>query len=82
MRIEDASAKVRDKGVVDDEEDYAHPVWAGVIPVRTIVGADAPCPRQLPGIKRPEGLSIYREGRELDEALVQAQRLYEADPEQ
>ncbi|WP_246686962.1 hypothetical protein [Mesorhizobium sp. B2-4-19] len=27
MRIEEASAKVRAKGIGDDEEDYGHPVW-------------------------------------------------------
>ncbi len=79
MRIEDASAKVRAKGVADDEEDYTHPVWAGVIPVRTVIGADEPCPRLLPGMTRPEGLSAYREGVRLDDALVQTQREYERE---
>lgn len=77
MRIEDASAKVRAKGVADEEEDYDHPVWAGVIPVRTVIGADQPCPRLLPDIARPDHLSAYREGARLDEALVQMQRVYE-----
>lgn len=82
MRIEEASAKVRDKGVVDDEEDYDHPVWAGVIPIRMVVGADQPCPRQLPGIARPEGLTPYGVGRRLDEALIQTQRTYESESDQ
>lgn len=77
MRIEDAAAKVRAKGVVDDEEDYEHPVWAGVIPIRMVVGADQPCARLRPGTARPEGLSVYRDGGRLDEALLEAQRLYE-----
>jgi nitroimidazol reductase NimA-like FMN-containing flavoprotein (pyridoxamine 5'-phosphate oxidase superfamily) len=81
MRIEDASAKVRAKGVGDDEEDYDFPVWAGVIPVRTVIGPDAPCPRLQPGMARPAGLAGYRAGRGLDEALLEAQRLYEAAPE-
>lgn len=81
MRIEEASAKTRAKGVGDDEEDYGHPVWAGVIPVRTVVGAEEPCPRLLPGLARPESLSAYREGARLDEALTQTQRLYEREPE-
>lgn len=79
MRIEEASAKVRAKGVVDDEEDYGHPVWAGVIPIRTVVGADEPCPRLLPNIARPEGLAPYRTGRNLDEALIEIQRVYELE---
>ena len=31
--IEEASAKIRTGGPVDDEEDYALPVWAGVLPL-------------------------------------------------
>jgi uncharacterized protein len=77
MRIDEASAKVRAKGVADDEEDYDHPVWAGIIPVRTIIGTDEPCPRLLPGIERPASLSAYREGRRLDDALAETQRRYE-----
>jgi uncharacterized protein len=77
MRIEQASAKVRAKGVADDEEDYDHPVWAGVIPVRTIIRADEPCPRLMPGMARPDNLSTYRDGRRLDEAFTEAMRAYE-----
>jgi uncharacterized protein len=79
MRIEEASAKIRDKGVVDDEEDYALPIWAGVIPVRVVVGADQPCPRLLDGVARPAGLADYRDGRRLDEILLETQRRYERD---
>jgi len=32
LPIEEASAKIRTGGPVDDEEDYALPVWAGVVP--------------------------------------------------
>ncbi|RWP74669.1 MAG: pyridoxamine 5'-phosphate oxidase family protein [Mesorhizobium sp.] len=77
MRIEEASAKVRAKGVGDDEEDYGHPVWAGVIPVRMVVGAAEPCPRLLPGVERPQNLARYAEGARLDDALTQAQLAYE-----
>jgi nitroimidazol reductase NimA-like FMN-containing flavoprotein (pyridoxamine 5'-phosphate oxidase superfamily) len=79
MRIEEASAKVRAKGVGDDEEDYGHPVWAGVIPVRMVIGAAEPCPRLLPGIERPQNLSGYAEGERLDRALMQAQLVYEGE---
>jgi uncharacterized protein len=79
MRIEEAAAKVRAKGVADDEEDYDHPVWAGVIPVRTVIGADQPCPRLQPGIARPEGLSSYREGARLDDVLIRMQQHYEGE---
>lgn len=77
MRIEEASAKVRAAGVGDDEEDYEHPVWAGVIPVKTVIGAAEPCPRLLPGMHKGAGLAGYSTGRSLDEALLEAQHLYE-----
>ena len=38
IALDEASAKVRDWGVKDDEEDLAWPVWAGVIPLRTVAG--------------------------------------------
>jgi uncharacterized protein len=77
MRIEEASAKVRAKNVVDDEEDYGTPIWAGVIPVAQIIGAEDPCPRLMPGVKRPDNLAAYRQGRRLDETFVETQRAYE-----
>ena len=36
--LAEASAKVRDCGVKDDEEDLGWPVWAGVIPLHTQFG--------------------------------------------
>jgi len=36
--LAEASAKVRDSGVKDDDEDMDWPVWAGVIPLNTVVG--------------------------------------------
>lgn len=77
MRIEEASAKARAKGVADDEEDYGHPVWAGVIPIRTVIGPDQPCPRLHSGIARPEGLAAYSDGARLDQALIRTQHAYE-----
>jgi hypothetical protein len=38
IALDEASAKVRDWGVKDDEEDLDWPVWAGVIPLNTVVG--------------------------------------------
>lgn len=82
MHIDEASAKVRAKGVADNEADYDHPVWAGVIPVRTVIGDDKPCDRLEPGIARPATLSAYSSGRTLDEALAEVQHLYESVPMQ
>jgi hypothetical protein len=41
ISLAEASAKMRNWGVKDDEEDLAWPVWAGVIPLYTGVGT--PC---------------------------------------
>ncbi|HEY4275665.1 MAG TPA: pyridoxamine 5'-phosphate oxidase family protein [Rhizomicrobium sp.] len=81
MRIEDASAKVRAKNVADDEDDYGLPIWAGVIPVTQMIGAEEPCPRLAPGVARPDNLSAYREGRRLDKTFVEMQRMYERSAE-
>ena len=72
MEIEEASAKVRTKGVADDDEDYALPIYAERIPVRTVLGAPEPCPRLLDGVERPASLSGYSEGRLLEDALRDA----------
>lgn len=37
--LSEASAKVRDSGVKDDDDDLDWPVWAGVIPLNTVLGA-------------------------------------------
>ena len=36
--IREFSAKVREGPVIDDEEDYAFPVWAGVLPLNVVKG--------------------------------------------
>jgi nitroimidazol reductase NimA-like FMN-containing flavoprotein (pyridoxamine 5'-phosphate oxidase superfamily) len=48
LSLEEASVKVRDAPPADDEEDYALPVWAGVLPVRTVFGEPEPDPRLDP----------------------------------
>lgn len=74
MDIEKASAKIRAKGVADDEEDYALPIHAERIPIRTVIGAPEPCSRIPDGVERPASLSGYREGRLFEEALTEAHR--------
>ena len=51
--IEEASVKVRRGGPVDDEEDYALPIWAGVLPAVTGWGEPAPDPRNLDNVEVP-----------------------------
>ena len=72
MDVERASAKVRAKGIADDEEDYALPIYAERIPVRTVLGGPEPCPRLLPGVERPPQLGAYRPDRPLEDALAEA----------
>ena len=74
MPIDEASGKVRSTHVADDEDDYALPVWAARIPVRLVLGEPEPCPRQLAGVKFPDGMKGYRAGRGLDETLLEAYR--------
>lgn len=33
LKIEEASAKIRDEGVGDDKEDYMLDIWAGILPI-------------------------------------------------
>lgn len=72
MEIERASAKIRAKGVGDDEADYALPIYAERLPVHTIMGAPEPCPRLMPGVARPQNLVGYRADRPLQDALAEA----------
>jgi len=70
MTIEEASAKIRDGGVQDEEADYGFPCWAGVIPIRTTVGAAVPDDRLLVDPARPVSLGAYAEGARLEDALA------------
>jgi len=60
MPITEGSAKIRTGQPVDDEEDYAWPVWAGVIPVEMVVGLPAPDPRNLPGLLTPAHVRNFK----------------------
>ncbi len=52
--IVEASAKVRTGGPVDEEEDYALPIWAGVVPMTTVYGAPIADERNQPGVVVPD----------------------------
>jgi nitroimidazol reductase NimA-like FMN-containing flavoprotein (pyridoxamine 5'-phosphate oxidase superfamily) len=72
MEIEDASGKIRSKGVGDEEEDYALPIYAARFPVTQVIGAAEPCPRLLPGVAFPPGLAGFTPGRRLDEVMTES----------
>jgi nitroimidazol reductase NimA-like FMN-containing flavoprotein (pyridoxamine 5'-phosphate oxidase superfamily) len=45
FKIEEASAKIRNGGPKDDDEDYALPIWAGVVPIK--LERKSPVPDEL-----------------------------------
>jgi nitroimidazol reductase NimA-like FMN-containing flavoprotein (pyridoxamine 5'-phosphate oxidase superfamily) len=53
LPLAEVSAKVRKGPPIDDEEDYALPIWAGVMPVRMVAGDPVPDERLVPGIAAP-----------------------------
>jgi nitroimidazol reductase NimA-like FMN-containing flavoprotein (pyridoxamine 5'-phosphate oxidase superfamily) len=57
--IEEASAKVRTGPPLDDEEDYALDVWAGVVPLRLTASEPIPDGRLRPGIAVPSYATGY-----------------------
>ena len=62
MRLDEVSAKVRTGPPADDEPDYALEVWAGVIPVRQVIGAPEDDPRLKPGVPQPAHLKSFQLG--------------------
>jgi len=60
LTIEEASAKTRVGPPMDDEPDYALPVWAGVLPLSLKAGAPQPDARLAEGIAAPDYIQRYR----------------------
>jgi len=59
LPLEEVSAKVRTGGPVDDEADYALPVWAGVLPLETVAKAPLPDARLKSDTPIPAYLKNY-----------------------
>lgn len=59
LKLEAASAKIRQGGPNDLETDQNVPVWAGVLPLSTKTGEPEPCPYNQPGQPEPEGLRNF-----------------------
>lgn len=57
--IDEVSAKVRTGPPKDDEEDLTWPVWAGVLPLKTVVGEPVPDPALPPETPVPAYVSGY-----------------------
>lgn len=63
LPIQEFSAKVREGPVIDDEEDYAFPVWAGVLPLNLVPGDATSDSRLAEGIELPEYIRNYSRSR-------------------
>ena len=53
LPLEEVSAKIRTGPPIDDEEDYALPVWGGVVPLVQSFGKPLPDERVLEGVLAP-----------------------------
>jgi nitroimidazol reductase NimA-like FMN-containing flavoprotein (pyridoxamine 5'-phosphate oxidase superfamily) len=60
MPLTEVSAKIRSGPVEDDEEDYALPVWAGIVPLRLQAEAPIRDERCDPAIPTPAYAAKYR----------------------
>jgi nitroimidazol reductase NimA-like FMN-containing flavoprotein (pyridoxamine 5'-phosphate oxidase superfamily) len=62
LPLAEASAKVRTGPPLDDEEDYALAVWAGVVPLRVEAGEPVADPRLPEGIEPSPHVANYARG--------------------
>ena len=60
LEIVEASAKVRTGPPVDDEEDYALPIWAGTLDFAAPVAVPNPDKRLQAGVAQPSHVARYR----------------------
>jgi len=60
LPLEEVSAKVRTGGPIDDEPDYAMPVWAGVLPLETVAKTPLPDAQRKNDPPIPEYLKNYK----------------------
>jgi nitroimidazol reductase NimA-like FMN-containing flavoprotein (pyridoxamine 5'-phosphate oxidase superfamily) len=60
LPLTEASAKVRSGGPLDSEQDYALPVWAGIVPLRLTPGVPVRDDRLPPEIELPDYVSRWR----------------------
>ena len=59
LPITEFSAKVREGGVIDDEEDYSFPTWAGIVPLTTSAGTPVDDSRLQAGQQVPDYAGNY-----------------------
>ena len=56
LPLTEASVKVRTGPPVDEDDDLGLDVWAGVVPLRTVVGTPEPSPDLAAGITLPPSI--------------------------
>lgn len=59
VSLDEASTKIRGGDPVDDEEDYALDMWAGVVPLNHTMGQPIADSRLRPGIDLPDNLKEF-----------------------
>lgn len=59
LRLAEVSAKIRTGPPKDDAEDYALPIWAGVLPLPVVPGAPIADPKLNQGLEPPENVRRY-----------------------
>jgi nitroimidazol reductase NimA-like FMN-containing flavoprotein (pyridoxamine 5'-phosphate oxidase superfamily) len=62
LPLVEVSAKVRTGPPKDDAEDYALPIWAGVLPLPIVPGVPIPDPKLNAGLEPPENVRKYSRG--------------------
>ncbi len=60
LKLDEASAKIRTGPPVDDEPDYALPVWAGVLPISLVAGTPVPDPRLAADTPVPAAIAGFK----------------------
>jgi nitroimidazol reductase NimA-like FMN-containing flavoprotein (pyridoxamine 5'-phosphate oxidase superfamily) len=62
LSLTEASAKIRTGQPEDDEDDYAFPAWAGIVPISLNIGAPIADPRNLPDVEMPADVLKFKVG--------------------
>lgn len=60
LSLTECSVKVSDGPPEDADEDLARPCWAGVIPIREVLGPPVDAPDLAPGLVPPDYLASWR----------------------
>ena len=60
LPLDEASAKIRTGPPLDDEEDYALPIWAGVVPLKLVAGEPVKDPLLTADVPVPDYAAHYK----------------------